>query len=62
MSIFDQLKEDLKVAFFNGTKCKIRFIHIRFNCKRKTKVNHPILIAVISRKVERVKFRFIYET
>ena len=27
MSIFDQLKEDLKMAFFNGTKCKIRFIH-----------------------------------
>ena len=43
------------MIFFIDTKCKIRFIYVRFNCKRKTKVNHPIMLAVIYRKVERVK-------
>ena len=27
--------EDLKVTFLTETKCKIRFIYVRFNCKRK---------------------------
>ena len=26
---------DLKIIFFNGPKCKIRFICVGFNCKRK---------------------------
>ena len=32
MSILNQLQEDLKVIFL---KCKIRFIYVGFNCKRK---------------------------
>ena len=32
MSILNQLYEDLKVIFL---KCKIRFIYVGFNCKRK---------------------------
>ena len=35
MSILNQLLEDLKVIFLTETKCKIRFIHLGFNCKRK---------------------------
>ena len=31
----NQLEEDLKVTFLTETKCKIRFIYVRFNCKRK---------------------------
>ena len=27
--------EDLKVIFFTETKCKIRFIYVGVNCKRK---------------------------
>ena len=27
--------EDLKVIFLTEAKCKIRFIYVRFNCKRK---------------------------
>ena len=29
------LEEDLKTRFFNGTKSKICFIYVGFNCKRK---------------------------
>ena len=35
MSILNQLLEDLKVIFLTETKCKIRFIYVGFNCKRK---------------------------
>ena len=35
MSILNRLKEDLKVKFFTETKCKIRFIYVGVNCKRK---------------------------
>ena len=35
MSILNQLYEDLKVIFLTETKCKIRFIDVGFNCKRK---------------------------
>ena len=31
----NQLEEDLKVTFLTETKCKIRFIYVGFNCKRK---------------------------
>ena len=31
----NQLQEDLKVIFLTETKCKIRFIYVGFNCKRK---------------------------
>ena len=30
-----QLKENVRVIFLSETKCKIRFIYVRFNCKRK---------------------------
>ena len=32
---FEPIKRGLKVIFLTGTKCKIRFIYLRFNCKRK---------------------------
>ena len=35
MSILIQLLEELKVIFLTETKCKIRFIYVGFNCKRK---------------------------
>ena len=35
MSTLNQLYEDLKVIFFIETKCRIRFIYVGFNCKRK---------------------------
>ena len=35
MSKFEPFEEDLKPIFFNGTKCKIRFIYVGFSCKRK---------------------------
>ena len=35
MSILNQLSEDLKIIFLTETKCKIRFIYVRFDCKRK---------------------------
>ena len=35
MSILNQLQEDLKVIFLTETKCKIRFIYVGVNCKRK---------------------------
>ena len=31
----NQSKDDLKWYFFTETKCKIRFIYVGFNCKRK---------------------------
>ena len=35
MSILNQLYEDLKLMFLTETKCKIRFIYVGVNCKRK---------------------------
>ena len=35
MPILNQLYEDLKVIFLTETKCKIRFIYVGFNWKRK---------------------------
>ena len=35
MSILKQLKEDLKGTFLTETNCKIRFIYVRLNSKRK---------------------------
>ena len=35
MSILNQLKEDLTAIFLTETKCKIRFIYVGVNCKRK---------------------------
>ena len=32
---FEPIIRGLKVIFFTETKCKIRFIYARFNCKRK---------------------------
>ena len=32
---FEPIIEDLKVIFFTETKCKICFIYVGFNCKRK---------------------------
>ena len=37
-SILNQLQEDLKIIFLTGTKCKICFKYVRFNCKRKNRV------------------------
>ena len=33
--MLNQLEENLKVIFLTETKCKIRLIYVRFNCKRK---------------------------
>ena len=35
MSILNQLYKDIRAIFFTETKCKIRFVYVRFNCKRK---------------------------
>ena len=35
MSILNQLQEGLEMIFLTGTRCKIRFIHVRFNCKKR---------------------------
>ena len=35
MSTLNPLEEDLKVIFLTETKCKARFIYVRFNYKRK---------------------------
>ena len=32
---FDPILRGLKVIFLTETKCKIRFIYVGFNCKRK---------------------------
>ena len=35
LSIFEPILRRLKKIFSNGTKCKIRFIYVGFNCKWK---------------------------
>ena len=35
LSIFELIIRRLKNDIFNGTKCKVCFIYVGFNCKRK---------------------------
>ena len=36
---FEPIIRVLKMIFLTGTKCKIRFMYVRINCKRKNRVN-----------------------
>ena len=47
MSILNQLSEDLKIIFLTETKCKIRFIYVRFDCKKKCYYRALLLGAIV---------------